>query len=103
MLELKATGETHPRVFTLTTDDGDAELATMAETFDQWDDGFSAWFRATSADEFAAGVVVPGEFVADGSLGDLVEECDFTQAIEECERVTNEYHAELEAKMEAGE
>ncbi len=97
MLELKATGDTHPRTFTLKTDDEDAELAAMSEALEAWE--VEDWTATCTADQFAAGVVVPVEFVSDGGLGDLMEECDFTQAIEECDRVRREYEAEIEAKM----
>ncbi|MDQ2876547.1 MAG: hypothetical protein M3Y33_17800 [Actinomycetota bacterium] len=103
MLELKATGDTHPRTFTLTTDDSEAELSLMADVLEEWAGDFDTWFQGTTAEQFAAGVVVPAEFVVDGGLGELMGGCGFDQPIEEFERVRREHMDEIEAKMEAGE
>lgn len=90
MLDLKVEGDTHPKTFTLVTDDTDGELARIAEIFGECDmsegDEGRAWFDQATADQFREGVVIP-----EGEVPDFVEllEGDWPEAYEkfEAERV----------------
>lgn len=70
MLQLKVTGDTHPKTFTLVTDDGEAELDRLQEIIHDEigappDDVLRAWFDSHTAEQFAEGVVVPADEVGD--------------------------------------
>lgn len=100
MLELRVTGDTHPKTFTLVTDDRDAELHRLQEIIHEEieaspDDPIRKWFDEHDAEQFAAGVVVPTEFI--GELGELLESDWFDEAIK-VEKEREAAIAELEAK-----
>lgn len=74
MLELRVSGETHPKTFTLVTDDCEGELARIQEILVEVDaltsegnptgDPIGEWFAATDAAHFADGAVIPQEQMA---------------------------------------
>lgn len=69
MLELKAQGDEHPKTFVLVTDDADGELDRLNEILGEVDAGPGSpeydWFNEHSAAQFAEGVEIPQEFMAD--------------------------------------
>lgn len=76
MLEIRVTGDKHPKTFTLVTDDRNAELARLQEIIhDEMDadpdDDVRKWFDTHSADDFAAGVAIPTAMV--GEIGEVLE------------------------------
>lgn len=71
MLELKVSGDTHPKTFTLITDDGDAELVVLDGHLEETP--LEEWMRAHDADEFSEGVEVPTEHIL--VLRDALEGC----------------------------
>lgn len=76
MLEIKVTGDTHPKTFTVVIDDRNAELDRLQTIIHDEigappDDDLRAWFDKTTADEFAEGVVIPTEIV--GDFGEILE------------------------------
>jgi hypothetical protein len=100
MLELRVTGDTHPKTFTLVTDDRDAELIRLQEIIHDEieagsEDPIRKWFDAHTADEFAAGVVVPTDFI--GEFGELLESDWFDEAMK-VEKERESMIADLEAK-----
>jgi hypothetical protein len=100
MLELRVTGDEHPKTFTLVTDDRDAELHRLQEIIHDEigagpDDPIRQWFDTHTADEFAAGVVVPTDFI--GEFGELLEGDWFDEAIK-IEKEREAALAELDAK-----
>lgn len=98
MLRLEATGDKHPKTFTLYTDDADGELARLHEIVvdevgaDE-DDPIRAWLAGHTAEQFAEGVVVPAEQV--GEFEDILES-DWPDAAAVVERERNAALDEME-------
>lgn len=100
MLELRVTGDKHPKTFTLVTDDRDAELIRLQEIIHDEidadpDDPIREWFDKHTAEQFEAGVVVPTEIV--GDFGDILEGDWFDEAIK-IEKEREAALAELDAE-----
>lgn len=69
MLELNVTGDTHPKTFTLKTDDADGELGRLTDTLEEFGmsegDDMYDWLKGHSADDFAEGVVIPTDNIGE--------------------------------------
>lgn len=99
MLELTVTGDTHPKTFTLKTDDADGELARLTDTLEEFgmsegDDMFD-WLKGHSADEFAEGVVIPVENI--GEWEEVLEGDWF----EEAQKIAQQREQALKAAEDA--
>lgn len=100
MLELRITGDEHPRKFTLVTDDDNAELARLQEIIHDEidadpDDDLRSWFDKATADDFAKGVEIPTAIV--GEIGEVLE----GDWWEEAAKIDKERQDALD-KLEAG-
>lgn len=100
MLELKVSGEEHPKTFTLVTDDQEAELARLAEIYDEvgvpsGDEG-RAWLDNATADDFKVGVVIPESEVPD--FAEMLEG-DWPEAYEAFEAQRRDAMAKAEAAL----
>lgn len=75
MLDLRITGDRHPKTFTLVTDDKDAELVRIQDILEEAEygegDELFEWFQNHTADQFKEGVEVPTDLV--GPLAELLE------------------------------
>lgn len=66
MLDLRVEGDTHPKQFFLVTDDRDAELARLEELTEEVDAvDERGWLEAHTAEQFAEGVEIPHDWLAD--------------------------------------
>jgi hypothetical protein len=100
MLELRVTGDEHPKTFTLVTDDGNAELVRLQEIIHDEigadeEDPLRRWFDTHTADQFKEGVAVPSDLI--GDFGEVIE----GEWWEEAEKIDKERQDALD-KLEAG-
>lgn len=100
MLGMTTSGDSHPKTFTLTTDDADGELARLKQILvdecdAEEDDPLRQWLESHTAEQFAAGVVVPTDQI--GYLAEVLEG-DWPDALGVIDQAREEHLAELEGK-----
>lgn len=100
MLTLKVKGDEHPKTFVLVTDDADGELDRLQEIIHAEigappDDPMREWFDNHSADQFAEGVEIPQDWMAE--FMDVLEE--WPQAYEVFDKERREAYAQAEEAL----